>query len=106
MRRKSLRRSSKETLGHSEFWISSFSSLRRAGHLEIYFLSRVAVIRKPRRAVLSLSFMFVCISALYFALVKWSAAPIREDSGEIRERLGDGGEILAAPCGFFSRRMR
>ncbi len=35
------------------------------------------------RAVLSLSFMFVCISALYFALVKWSAAPIREDSGEI-----------------------
>jgi hypothetical protein len=35
------------------------------------------------RTVLSLSFMFVCVSALYFALVKWSAPSVREDSGEI-----------------------
>jgi hypothetical protein len=35
------------------------------------------------RAVFSVSFMFVCISALYFALVKWSAPSVREDSGEI-----------------------
>jgi hypothetical protein len=35
------------------------------------------------RAVMSLSFMLVCVSALYFALVKWSAPSVREDSGEI-----------------------
>ena len=35
------------------------------------------------RAVLSLSFMFVCVSALYLALVKWSAPSVRDDSGEI-----------------------
>jgi hypothetical protein len=35
------------------------------------------------RAVFSLSFMFVCVSALYFVLVKWSAPSVRDDSGEI-----------------------
>ena len=34
-------------------------------------------------ALLSLSFMFVCAFALYYALMKWSAPSVREDSGEI-----------------------
>ncbi len=82
-RRESLRRHQEKQVDILSFGLHLFLLCVALVIWKFTFFPALLLPASRARAVLSLSFMFVCVSALYFALVKWSAPSVREDSGEI-----------------------